>query len=75
MTQLKTKRAMAKKKNNQQVPAARDRIDLRVDPAWLERVERQCERHGINLTNYIKLAVTQLLESHEATDPRSQKKE
>ena len=50
-------------------PLARDRIDLRADPAWVARIERQAERFGINLSAYIREAVTIRLEADESTDP------
>lgn len=51
------------------IPAARDRIDLRADPAWVARVERQAERLGLGVSAYIRQATTLKLEADEATDP------
>jgi hypothetical protein len=48
---------------------SRDRIDLRADPAWVARVERQAERLGITVTAYVKQATSRALEADEATDP------
>lgn len=50
-------------------PATRDRVDLRADPAWIARVERQATRKTIGLSAYIRQAVTAALEADEATDP------
>jgi hypothetical protein len=47
----------------------RARLDLRADPAWLVRVERQAARRGISVTAYIKQAVSLALEADEQTDP------
>ena len=68
--------AVARRKHSNQSkdnasPPARDRIDLRADPAWVARVERQAERLGITLTAYVKAAVSRALEADEATDPRN----
>ena len=48
---------------------ARDRVDLRIDPAVRERLEQQCARFGLDLSAYIRLAIVQKLEQDEATDP------
>ena len=48
---------------------ARDRIDLRADPSWVARVEKQAERFGVNLSAYIREAVTRRLEADEESDP------
>ena len=50
-------------------PSSRGRVDLRADPAWIARVERQANRKTINLSAYIRQAVTAALEADEATDP------
>lgn len=47
----------------------RDRIDLRADPAWVARVERQAKRLGISLSAYIRQATTRQLTQDEADDP------
>lgn len=48
---------------------ARGRIDLRADPAWVARVERQAERYGMTVSAYIRRAVSKELEQDEASDP------
>lgn len=50
-------------------PPARDRLDLRCEPDWLARVERQAKRFGMTVSAYIKRAVTVSLEADEDTDP------
>lgn len=47
----------------------RDRIDLRGEPAWIARVQRQANRLGISLSDYIRQAVTLRVEEDEATEP------
>lgn len=47
----------------------RDRVDMRAEPAWMARVERQAARLGISVTAYIKMATSRQLEIDEATDP------
>ena len=59
--------SVARKKNDP--PASRDRVDLRADPAWVARLERQADRLGITITAYVKQAVSRALEADEATDP------
>ena len=56
------------KKSNASTPA-RDRIDLRAEPAWIARIEKQAARFGTNLSAYIREAVTIKLESDEQSDP------
>lgn len=63
---------MAPRRQTKQRPlllGARHRIDLRADPAWLLRVLRQARRFGINLSAYIREAVTIKLELDEDSDP------
>ena len=62
---------VAKRKHQPGRPA-RDRIDLRADPKWVARVERQAARLGISVTAYIKQATSRALEADEATDPRAE---
>lgn len=49
--------------------ASRDRIDLRIDPKVRERIEKQAERFGQDLSAYIRQAVIKQLEADEASDP------
>lgn len=44
------------------------RIDMRVDDAMYERIEEQAARHGLGVSAYIRLAVTQRLEQDEASE-------
>jgi hypothetical protein len=48
-------------------PAAR--YEIRVEPDWIARVQRQAERLGISAAAYIRQATTRQLEADEATDP------
>jgi hypothetical protein len=50
-------------------PSPRDRFDIRVDPEWLARIERQAERFGMAVAAYIRAGATEKLERDEATDP------
>ena len=59
-----------KKPDPEPAPEARDRIDLRAEPAWVARVIRQAERLGISVSAYIRAAVSRQLEKDEATEPR-----
>jgi hypothetical protein len=45
------------------------RHELRVEPVWLARVQRQADRLGISASAYIRLATSERLERDEATDP------
>lgn len=47
-----------------------ERFELRVDPDWLARVERQADRRGIGVAAYIRQAASLELEKDEATDPK-----
>lgn len=44
-------------------------IDLRAEPAWVARVERQAKRLGVSLSAYIRQATTRQLERDEASEP------
>lgn len=57
---------MARKKEGD---APRDRVDLRADPEWIARVEAQAKRLGINVSAYVRQAVTRQLERDEADAP------
>lgn len=67
-TVLDRPRIMAKKPSANE--PARDRIDLRADPDWIVRVQKQADRFGVPLSAYIRQATTDRLEKDEATDPR-----
>jgi hypothetical protein len=47
----------------------RDRIDLRAEPDWIARVQRQADRLGVPFSAYIRLRTTEALERDEASDP------
>jgi hypothetical protein len=51
----------------QEPPDTRDRIDLRVTPAFRERAERIAESLGLSLSAYIRLAVSERM---ARDDPR-----
>jgi hypothetical protein len=40
----------------------RDVIQLRAEPAWIDRVNAEAERLGLSLSAYIRLAVNERLE-------------
>ena len=61
--------SLGKKKPKPSAEAARDRIDLRADPAWVARIERQAERYGLTVSAYIRRAVSKELELDEQSDP------
>jgi hypothetical protein len=68
--------AMAKKPNkaNKIEPDAhRGRIDLRAEPEFVARIERQSRRLGLSLSGYVRLAVSRQLEADEATEPKAAK--
>lgn len=50
------------------IPADRDRLDLRAEPAWVARVRRQADRFGMSISAYIRAKTTEALERDEATD-------
>ena len=63
---------VARKKGDSQEEggrSGRDRIDIRADPAWVARAQRQADRFGISLSAYLKQAATKSMEHDEATDP------
>jgi hypothetical protein len=41
------------------------RIEVRAEPAWIERVATEAERLGLSLSAYIRLAVNERLERTE----------
>jgi hypothetical protein len=43
----------------------RERIEVRADPAWIERVVREAGRLGLSLSAYIRLAVNERLDRTE----------
>jgi predicted HicB family RNase H-like nuclease len=58
-------RTMPRRKSTQ----PRDRFDLRIEPDWLDRIERQADRIGVSVSAYIRMATSQRLELDEASDP------
>jgi len=57
--------------NENQPP--RDRVDLRADPAWIARVQKQADRLGIALSAYIRLATSERLERDEESMPKKKR--
>ena len=54
----------------------RDIIQLRADPAWIERVNAEAERLGLSLSAYVRLAVNERMERTAAEKkPRGRRKE
>jgi hypothetical protein len=51
----------------------RDRIDLRVEPEFYARVEAAAQRFGLNLSAYIRMAVSERLERDEAAQAKPKK--
>jgi hypothetical protein len=47
----------------------RGRIEFQAPLEWIDRVERQATRLGLNISTYIRLAVTERLERDEAAEP------
>lgn len=69
-TALKRNKDVAKRKSRINADESpRSRVDLRADPEWVARIERQAKRLGITVSAYIKQATSRALESDEATDP------
>lgn len=52
----------------------RDRLELRAEPDWIGRIAVQARRLGISVSAYVRLAVTRQLETDEASQPASKKK-
>ena len=50
-------------------PANRGRVDLRADPEWLTRVEDHAARLGLNVSAYIRLAVSERMQRDDS-EPR-----
>lgn len=61
---------VAKSKSNQD-DLPRDRIDMRADPEWIQRLTVQAARFGLTLSAYVRLKLTEALERDESTDPRN----
>lgn len=54
-------------------PTPSVRFDIRTDPEWLARVNRQADRQSLSAAAYIRQAVAEKLERDEATDPHPPK--
>jgi hypothetical protein len=61
---------MARKRPNPQ----RDLIQLRADPAWIDRVNAEAERLGLSLSAYIRLAVNERMQRTASEPPPAQKR-
>jgi len=57
---------VAGKKKKPSEPNAR--VELRVDPAWLERIQKQAERRAISVSAYIRQAASMQLQRDEAAE-------
>jgi hypothetical protein len=64
-SRIVTRRKPDKRRSNE--PPVR--LELRVDPAWLARVQQQADRHGLSVSAYLREAGTIRLERDEASDP------
>ncbi len=53
---------MAKRRSNPK----RNKIEVTADPAWIARVAAEAERLGLNLSAYIRMAVTQRMDADAA---------
>jgi predicted DNA binding CopG/RHH family protein len=64
-------RSMAKDKANKGSKKRHNdaRFELRVKQEWLDRIEVQAERLGMNASSYIRNAATRQLEQDEASHP------
>jgi predicted HicB family RNase H-like nuclease len=49
-------------------PTPSIRFDIRAEPEWLARVNRQAERLGLSAAAYVRQAVAERLMRDEATD-------
>ncbi len=59
---------MAQRRKDPEV-ASRDRVNVRIDPHLLARIEQQAERHGLSVSAYLRMAAAAAVEADEATDP------
>lgn len=48
----------------------RDRIELRAEPEWIDRVVKAANRMGLSISGYIRVAVNKLLDSPDFGDSR-----
>jgi hypothetical protein len=44
----------------------RDRIDLRAEPDWIDRVQGHADRMGVSLSAYIRLATSERMDRDDA---------
>ncbi|MDB5310666.1 MAG: hypothetical protein JWO38_4868 [Gemmataceae bacterium] len=56
----------------------RDRVDLKADPAWIEKVGEHADRIGLSLSAYIRLATSERMDrddkaAAEANTPSAKK--
>ena len=47
----------------------RGRVEFKADPEWIERVTREAERLGLNLSAFIRMVVTQYMDKIGAERP------
>ena len=50
------------------------RVEFVASSAWMERIERQAERHGMSVGAYLRLGANERLEKDEATEPKPRPK-
>ena len=47
----------------------RDRVDLRAEPAWVDRAARIAARLGMNLSTFIRMATSRYMDEYERDFP------
>jgi hypothetical protein len=48
----------------------RDRLELRADGKWIERVVQEADRLGLSLSAFVRMAINKELNRMEAESPR-----
>jgi hypothetical protein len=51
----------------------RDRIEIRSDPEWIDRVLRHANNLGLSISAYIRLAVNEKMQREREPDKEGQK--
>jgi hypothetical protein len=51
----------------------RGRVEFKADPEWIERVNAEAERIGLNLSSFIRMVMTQYMDKVEAERPPKRK--
>ena len=54
----------------------RDRIEIRADPEWIDRVLKNADSLGLSISAYVRLAVNRLMQESgpPAGEPQARKK-